>query len=548
MTLRLRLLLVLVGIVAAGLVVADVVIYNQLGSFLNGRTDQELSQSAQTVANGLDRCLSEPGPLGAGPFDCNQYFRFGPGSTLPVGTYVKLLDGSGNVVIGGFLTPNTPTSATPALPGQLPGSTSQSTSAEYFSAQSLGGNALRYRCLAEAVSLNGGGGTLVVAFPTTDIAGTLGRLEWIEGIVTLAVLLALGSLAWWIVRRGLRPLDQMAETAGAIAQGDLTRRVPVDDGNTEVGQLGIALNTMLGNIEHAFDARAASEERLRRFLADASHELRTPLTSIRGYAEMFDRGARDRPQDLATAMRHIRTEADRMSELVSDLLLLARLDRERPLEHERLDLSHVVGAAVDAARVSAPERAISFADPGDVPVEGDASRLRQVADNLLANAERHTPPGTPISVRLGLDGPSAVLEVQDQGPGIAAQEQERIFEPFHRADASRTRSTGGMGLGLAIVAAITRAHGGTVGVESNGAGGSTFWVRLPVATLNAAPYPPPEHVPPAYPPPAYPPPVAVPPSFWPDGPAGHVGEGGDNGAGDRSSEPLAPAEEGGAEH
>jgi len=541
MTLRLRLLLVLVGIVAAGLVVADVVIYNQLGSFLNGRTDQELSQSAQTVANGLDRCLSGPGSLGGGPFDCSQYFRFGPGSTLPVGTYVKLLDGNGTVVIGGFLTPNTPTSATPALPGQLPGSTSQSTSAEYFSAQSPGGNAVNYRCLAEPVTVNdsGGtsGGTLVVAFPTTDIAGTLGRLEWIEGIVTLAVLFALGSLAWWIVRRGLRPLDQMTETAGAIAQGDLTRRVPVDDGNTEVGQLGIALNTMLGNIEHAFDARAASEERLRRFLADASHELRTPLTSIRGYAEMFDRGARDRPEDLATAMRHIRSEADRMSELVSDLLLLARLDRERPLEHEQLDLGHVVGAAVDAARVSAPERTITFVDPGNVPVEGDASRLRQVADNLLANAERHTPPGTPISVRVRLDGSSAVLEVQDQGPGIPAEEQERIFEPFHRADASRTRTTGGMGLGLAIVAAITRAHGGTVGVESNGAEGSTFWVRLPVATLAPAQYPPPD----------YPPAVAVPPSFWPDAPGGHVDGGGDNGAGDRSSEPLTPAEEGGAE-
>jgi len=538
MTLRLRLLLVLVGIVAAGLVVADVAIYNQLASYLYSRTNQQLADSAQSVYTGLNRCLGPGGAGGGGPEGCVQYFHFGAGSTLPAGTYVQLLDSTGNTLVSGFPLTNNSTSAAPSLPSSLPGSTSTSTSTQYFSAASVN-HSVQYEVLAEPVN---GGGTLVLAFPTTDLSGTLSELVWLEGIITVAVVVVLGAMAWWIVRRGLRPLDEMAETAGAIAQGDLTRRVPVDDGNTEVGQLGIALNTMLGNIEHAFDARAASEERLRRFLADASHELRTPLTSIRGYAEMFDRGARDRPEDLATAMRHIRTEADRMSELVSDLLLLARLDRERPLEHEQLDLGHVVGAAVDAARVSAPERTITFDDAGDVPVEGDASRLRQVADNLLANAERHTPPGTPISVQVRLDGPSAVLEVQDQGPGIPAEEQERIFEPFHRADASRTRTTGGMGLGLAIVAAITRAHGGTVGVESNGAGGSTFWVRLPVATLAAAEYPPPE-----YPPPAYPPPVGVPTSFWQGGPAGHVDGGGDNGAGDRSSEPLTPAEEGGAE-
>lgn len=491
MTLRLRLLLVLVGIVAAGLVAADVVIYNQLGSFLYNRTDQQLTASAPTAEARLNQCLA----FGTGSGTCE--LRFPPGTTLPVGTYFELLDDGGNVVLSVPL--GEPQNApAPALPGGLPGSTSSLASSNppprYLSASAPGGT--HYRVLAEAVTINGqSSGTLVVAFPTTDIAATLGRLAWIEGLVTLAVLVALGSLAWWIVRRGLRPLDEMTATAGAIAQGDLTRRVTVDDESTEVGQLGIALNTMLGNIEQAFDAQAASEERLRRFLADASHELRTPLTSIRGYAEMFDRGARDRPEDLATSMRHIRTEADRMSELVNDLLLLARLDRERPLEFERLDLGHVVGEAVDAARVSAPDRTISFSDPGDVPVEGDDSRLRQVVDNLLTNAARHTPDGSPIEVWVRREGARAVLEVRDHGPGIPTDEQEHIFEPFHRADASRTRSTGGMGLGLAIVAAITRAHGGTAGVESNGSGGSTFWVRLPVASLVAPDYPPP------YPPP-----------------------------------------------
>ncbi|MHB8330118.1 MAG: sensor histidine kinase, partial [Acidimicrobiales bacterium] len=292
-----------------------------------------------------------------------------------------------------------------------------------------------------------------------------------------------GALAWWIVRRGLRPLDDMAATAGAIAAGDLSRRVPDAGGRSEVGRLGVALNAMLGDIERAFAARAASEDRLRRFLADASHELRTPLTSIRGYAEIFDRGARDRPEDLATSMRHIRAEADRMSELVNDLLLLARLDRERPLQREQLDLTEVVGAAVDAARVSSPDRSIAMHAPAPVPVVGDASRLRQVADNLLANAARHTPPGTPVEVlvevRAEVDGPGALLEIRDHGPGIEAAQQAHIFEPFHRADPSRARATGGVGLGLAIVSAIARAHHGDVGVRSNGSG-ATFWVRLPL--------------------------------------------------------------------
>jgi two-component system OmpR family sensor kinase len=516
MTLRLRLLLVLVGIVAAGLVVADVVTYNQLGSFLYSRTDQQLSDSAPSVYTGLIRCLGPGGPGGGGPEACAQYFHFGAGSTLPAGTYVELLDPAGNPLVTGFPLTNNSQGAVPTLPDALPGSASNSTTAHFFSATSAD-RTLRYEVLAQPMP---GGVTLVLAFPVTDIASTLRHLAWIEGLVTAAVLVVLGTLAWWIVRRGLRPLDEMTDTAGAIAQGDLTRRVPVEAGRTEVGRLGTALNTMLGNIEEAFAAQAASEERLRRFLADASHELRTPLTSIRGYAEMFDRGARDRPEDLATSMRHIRAEADRMSDLVTDLLLLARLDRERPLEHERLDLGKVVGEAVGAARVSCPDRTISFAHPEGAVVEGDASRLRQVADNLLTNAARHTPAGTPVHVRVRLEGPSAVLEVQDHGPGIPADEQARIFEPFHRADASRARTTGGVGLGLAIVAAITRAHGGTVGVESNGSGGSTFWVRLPVAGAagdGQAPGPPlgPDRLPPPYPPPVEPPLHGTPPWHQP---------------------------------
>lgn len=486
MTLRLRLLLVLVGIVAAGLLAADVVTYNQLGSFLDTRADQQLTDATRVVGDALGRCAaieSQVGGAQGASFPCDQYVHLPPGTDLPSGTWGELRDENGSVVYQTFFLANP--GRPPALPGNLPGSGSQSAASDtvFFSAGGAGGGSLRYRVLAQPVP---GGGTLVVAIPLTDVDQTLGRLLRIEVLVTAAVLVALGSLSWWIVRRGLRPLDDMAETAGAIAAGDLSRRVEDVGGRTEVGRLGVALNVMLGNIERAFAARTASEERLRRFLADASHELRTPLTSIRGYAELFDRGARDRPEDLATSMRQIRSEADRMTELVNDLLLLARLDRERPIEREQVDLAEVVDDAVHAARVSAADRTVRFAPDGPTVVVGDAGRLRQVVDNLLANAVRHTPGGTPVDVRLGRVDGSTVLEVEDHGSGIPAAEQAHIFEPFHRADASRARTTGGVGLGLAIVAAITRAHGGEVGVRSDGVSGSTFWVRLPGAPVGSA--------------------------------------------------------------
>ena len=292
---------------------------------------------------------------------------------------------------------------------------------------------------------------VVVAVPLTEVDQTLGRLLLVELLVSGGVMIVLGALAWWIVRAGLRPLDQMATTAGAIAAGDLTQRVPPGDTGTEVGRLGQALNVMLEEIEESFAARQASEERLRRFLADASHELRTPLTSIRGYAEMFDRGARDRPEDLAMSMRHIRQDADRMSTLVDDLLVLARLDRERPLAHERVDLRPVLEAAVADMGVREPERSVELTAPEPAIVAGDEDRLRQVVDNLLVNAVSHTPAGTPDRGRapprrrVGCD--------QRARPRFwdPPEERERIFEPFYRSDPSRSRATGGEGLGLAIV-------------------------------------------------------------------------------------------------
>jgi len=469
MTLRLRLLLVLVGIVAVGLVVASVVTYTSFRSYLLSQVDSQL-QSTAADAGSLESSLL-PGSF-LGP-DSHRLF-------VPPGVWAQLRDSSGDVVSSpevGFDLP------TPNLPTALPGSGVSSTTPKLFDASSGGANPISYRVLAVPVIDSAGNslGTLVLGESITTLDQTLDRLLLTELLVALAVLAALGMLAWWIVRRGLRPLDEMTTTAGAIAAGDLSRRVADTDPNTEVGQLGSALNTMLSEIEQAFGARAASEERLRRFLADASHELRTPLTSIRGYAELFDRGARDRPEDLATSMRHIREDADRMSVLVDDLLLLARLDRQRPLERDQVDLAATTAAAVEAARVAAPEREILLDSPTTAPVLGDGDRLRQVIDNLLGNAITHTPSGTPIEVRLHADPAAVGIEVTDHGPGIPTEERERIFEPFHRADPSRARSSGGVGLGLSIVSAIARAHGGSVGVVSNGVGGATFWVQIPRA-------------------------------------------------------------------
>jgi two-component system, OmpR family, sensor kinase len=475
-TLRLRLLLVLVGIVAAGLLVADVATYASLRSYLFSQVDTELANDVIPVTQ-------------AAVTQTQPFFRRAPGVIPPPGLWVQVRDQSGtiDIVTSGYQLPG------PNLPNQLPQSVVTTDTPTLFNAVGTsGGTTVSYRVLAETTIVRGVPYTGIVAVPLDDVHHTLGRLLLVEVLVSVAVLAGLGALAWWIVRRGLRPLDEMTATAGAIAAGDLSRRVEPVDADTEVGQLGQALNTMLSGIEGAFAARAASEERLRRFLADASHELRTPLTSIRGYAELFDRGARDRPADLATSMRHIREEAARMSVIVDDLLLLARLDRQRPLELARVDVTAIVEAAVHAARVSAPQRDISFDASGPVDVLGDSDRLRQVVDNLLANALRHTPDNAGVAVRVRGDDGSACLEVADHGPGVAAEEQAHIFEPFRRADPTRARATGGAGLGLTIVSAIAHAHGGTVGVISpshpgDGPPGATFWVRIPEADVTRQP-------------------------------------------------------------
>ena len=323
------------------------------------------------------------------------------------------------------------------------------------------------------------GRVLVIAESLKGTIETFNKVLLVEAIASLLVLLALATVAWWVLHLGVRPLDRMAQTADAIAEGDLSRRVDRAEPRTEVGRLGLALNKMLSEIEEAFDERRASEERLRRFIADASHELRTPLTSIRGYAELWRQGGLRSETELADAMRRTEQEAARMGVLVDDLLLLARLDQGRPLETGPVDLATLAHDAVSDARAVEPDRAISLDRPPHLVVQGDEGRLRQVMANMLANERDHTPPGTAVRVRLGADAERAYFEVEDDGPGLGP-EPGRVFERFYRADEARVRAHGGTGLGLSIVASVVRAHGGRATAEATAGGGARVRVELPL--------------------------------------------------------------------
>ncbi|MEV5570916.1 ATP-binding protein [Spirillospora sp. NPDC052269] len=353
-----------------------------------------------------------------------------------------------------------------------------------------------------------GGDVVVLGRDLSDVRGTVRQLVTIDITVGVLVLGGLGALAALVVTASLRPLRTMEATAEAIARGELSRRVPDADPATEVGRLGATFNSMLGQIEAAFGAQALSEaaarrseeaarhseenalrseERMRRFVADASHELRTPLTAIRGFAEFYRQGAARTPAELDRLIGRIEETAARMGLLVEDLLLLARLDRQRPVERRPVDLLAVAAEAVQETRVVAPDRSVDLDVDGGIAYQilGDEPRLRQVLGNLLTNAIVHTPAGTAIEVRLSpgtLEGaPAAVCEVADQGPGLSPEQAERVFERFYRADKARSREDGGTGLGLAIVAALVAAHEGRVEVDAGTGTGATFRVILPLA-------------------------------------------------------------------
>ncbi|WP_144120274.1 sensor histidine kinase [Catellatospora sichuanensis] len=334
-----------------------------------------------------------------------------------------------------------------------------------------------------------GQGSVVIAYDLTGVAKTMARLGAIEIAVTLAVLGLATALGVWVIRMGLRPLTEVEQTAEEIiAGGDLSRRVPEQVGpRTEMGRLSRTLNTMLAQIEGSFAERTESEARLRRFVADASHELRTPLAGIRGLAELHRQGVVTDPAEVSALLARIETEATRMGLLVEDLLMLARLDEQRPLRSEPVDLVPIAADAIESAQLRELDRPLRLELlDGDPPVVlGDEDRLRQVVTNLLGNALTHTPAGTPVTVRVGVEGDRAVLQVIDSGPGLSPAHAERVFERFYRADPARARDhqrspAAGSGLGLSIVAALIAAHGGEVCHRPTPGGGATFRITLPL--------------------------------------------------------------------
>jgi two-component system OmpR family sensor kinase len=341
---------------------------------------------------------------------------------------------------------------------------------------------LRYR--ARVRELPRQGAALVTAVPMEDVDATLDRLRRLLALGSLAIVGALGLVTWWVLRLGVRPIREMTGAAVAIGDGDLSQRIPDSASGTEAAELGDALNRMLGRIEAAFDERARTEERLRRFAADASHELRTPLATIRGYAELYRHGGLADDAALADAMRRTEQEAERMSVLVNDLLALARFDQGRPVAREPVDLAGLAADAVADARAVEPSRPIELLlpePPEPTVVAGDEGQLRQVLANLLGNVRAHTAPDAAVTVAVTADRDAGliVLEVRDHGAGMDAEAADRAFERFYRADPSRTRGGGGAGLGLAIVAAVVEAHHGTVELTSRPGAGTTVRIALP---------------------------------------------------------------------
>jgi two-component system OmpR family sensor kinase len=459
-SLRARLLVAVLALTAVGLLLLGGITYIEQRSFELDRLDEQVRTALPAVAGALRSqgigaqpsrpSLERPPPGGA------------PGSGLPIGTYGESRDANGTPIGSHVFDYDQDVTADPDLPRDIPLD-------RVFTVHGEDGDDNSYRVFA-ARDLRGGGITIVAA-PLGEINQRLNRLLLVE---------SLGVVAWAVVRVGLLPLDRMGHTAGAIAGGDLSHRVESTDPRTEVGRLGIALNAMLDRLERAFSQRQASENRLRRFLADASHELRTPLASIRGYAELFRMGATRDPDEVDKAMRRIEDEAARMGVLVEDLLTLARLDEIAEAPHRAVDLAALAEDAVSDARATAPDREIALAADRGTTVLGDAHQLRQVLGNLVRNALVHTPAGTGIEVAVANSDGRVRLEVRDHGPGLPTADADALFERFWRAEGGRERGRAGAGLGLAIVAAIVDAHGGEVGATNAPEGGAVFSVKLPV--------------------------------------------------------------------
>ncbi|HEY2141563.1 MAG TPA: HAMP domain-containing sensor histidine kinase [Solirubrobacteraceae bacterium] len=505
-SLRARVLASVLVLSAAGLVLLAVVTYAEQRSFLQERVDQEVRGAGPAVSIALDgqkfrqsgngQAVNGRPPLDGGGAGARRTGtngaeragggdgpRGGPNLNLPPGTYGQRLDASGKVLGHGLLiTYGQTTPPTPKIPAHVP-------VGKLFTVGSAGGSGLRYRAYVRRDPEDSG--LTLVAVPLREVDQTLSRLLLVEVLVIVGVLTALGVTAFFVVRLGLRPLDRMEVTAGEIAagelaSGELSRRVSPATSRTEIGRLGLALNAMLERLEQAFAQRQASEDRLRRFLADASHELRTPLSSIRGYAELFRMGATRDGTGTETAMKRIEEESKRMGVLVEDLLTLARLDEQPAITRRLLDLTDLAKDAVEDARATAPERQIELHARAPALVSGDPHQLRQVLANLTRNALVHTPAGTPVEVSVEQDDGHVAVSVRDHGDGLPDASPDQLFDRFWRAEGGRERGRGGAGLGLSIVGTAVEAHGGEVSASNAQGGGALFVVRLPKAAHPAS--------------------------------------------------------------
>lgn len=478
-SLRNRLILATLALATIAIAASDFAATNSLRSFLISQADSQLKDVVQTSMLRLDRAGIES-EVSAESEDKNNFRPLKPLGGVPTTTAVTLLDLKGDVIgqIGGQFTNSIDIKEfhklTPARvvsykgePFTIPGVKEQSD----------------IRAIARL--LPSGAGTVVISVALDSVENTVSGLAGIFLLIGLFVLLAIGFVSRGLIKLSLKPLNKIGETAASIAEGDYSARLPSVNPKTEVGRLTGSLNTMLSRIEESFAIRAESESKLRRFVADASHELRTPLTAIRGFAELHRQGAVVGEEKTKELISRIEKESIRMSSLVEDLLLLARLDQSRELIFEPVDVNHLVNEAVASARAAGPGYEITVSSSGEeIFVLGDSMRIHQAVANLLANARTHTPVGTKIKVEITQDDLATKISVSDNGPGLSESDQERIFERFFRADPSRVRVSGeGSGLGLAIVDAVMKAHHGRVEVKSELGNGATFIITFPQEEL-----------------------------------------------------------------
>lgn len=462
MSLRARLVLVTVVVVAGALLVANVAISGYVKSFLNDRTDEQLAG----VGRGIPAAIAPsrlPRPANPG---------IAPGDLQLDDVFLAICGSDGTIVDSGFVFGSD--KSKPSLPADV----CRTRGTRTFDTAAADDTPYRVRVSDSAF----GQGRIVVAQSSASTTDTLDSLLLVQLVASTAVLAAVLGLVWWLTGLALRPLRKIENTAAAIAGGDLSQRVEATNPRTEIGRLGDSLNGMLAEIEDAFAAKDTSERRLRQFVADASHELRTPLTTVRGYAELLERGVDG--EERAIAIRRIVEHGTRMSELVDDLLVLARLDEGRPLAREDVDLVQLVAETVADAQALEHVRVISVRGPDQLISFADRDQVTQVLTNLMTNALVHTPADTTIEVEIEDHDGAARVAVVDHGSGIPPDLKARLFDRFVRADASRSRgSGGGSGLGLAIVAAIMDAHDGEYGADDTPGGGATIWVEFPRASV-----------------------------------------------------------------